>query len=192
MPVANTSATASPWVQAVPLKTTSVASVSGLTAHARVGRAQHRQRLAGQRGDVHLDRARQDPRISRDTISFADDNDVSRHQHLGVYELMDALAQYARMGRQECRQCLDGLLGVPFLREREQRVDDDDHDDGHSEGHGSADAGQRGSQPQEQRERVDQLVAQLSVPLGPGRRVRALGPTLSRRRADSRADRPAG
>ena len=72
---------------------------------------------------------------------------------------MNALAQNARMGRQICRQRLDGLLGVPFLREREQGVDEDDHDDGHSEGHGSADDGQRSSQPQEQRERVNQLVA---------------------------------
>ena len=58
MPVANTSARASPPRQVVPLKTRSRASISGPVVSIELGRAEDRLRLAGERREVDLDARR--------------------------------------------------------------------------------------------------------------------------------------
>ena len=58
MPVANTTARASPPVALVPLKRRSRAAIRGTPRVDQLGRAQRRGRLAGERREVHLDGAR--------------------------------------------------------------------------------------------------------------------------------------
>ena len=66
--------------------------------------------------------------------------------------------------RQVAGQRLDRSLGLALLGEREDGVEDDDGDDRAAERRHPGDEGERGGEPEEKRERVDELLRELARP----------------------------
>jgi len=59
-----------------------------------VGRPDDRDRLAGERGHVHLDGADYQPRVGADPVPLLDQQDVTRHQQPGLDILPRSVAQH--------------------------------------------------------------------------------------------------
>lgn len=109
--------------------------------------SQHWEGLTRQGREVHLDRAAQQPRIGRHPVTFGDDDDVPWHKLGRGDGLLCTVPEDACLLWQICGQRLDGILGVPFLDEREHGVDPDHHDDRESQWRRAGDLRQAGRQP---------------------------------------------
>ena len=140
--------------------------------------ARDRGRLAGQRGDVHLDGALEQPRIRRDAVALVEQENVAGHEQPRLDHLAPAVAQDARLRREVERERLDRALGLPLLQERERRVEQDHADDrGRQHGRPGHER-EQGGDPEEEREGMGQLAEQLAGPAaaaGARELVRALG-----------------
>ncbi len=129
-----------------------------------VGAAVDRHRFPGQFRQIHLDTAGEQARVRADAVAFGDDKDISWHD-TGRLDLGDlAVTHDLRSYRQIGGQCLHRLLGVPFLGERERRVDQDDDDDRDRDRDDADHPGETGRGPQQQRQRVGELAGQIPSP----------------------------
>ena len=175
IPVAVTSASASPPVQAVPLNTTSLACSSGTEVSAG-RRAGYRHRLAGQRGHVDLDRAGHQARVRADAFPFLDQQDIAGYQQPGLDLLPLPVALDPGALGQERGQRLDGPFGLHLLRERETGVQEDHRDDRDPQPRCPADPRQHGGHGQQHRQRLGELPGEFTGPAQaavPGQLVRA-------------------
>ena len=129
-----------------------------------LGRPVHRLRLAGERGEVDLERALQEACIGRDRVALLDHDHVAGHERARLDPLLPAVAHDARLHRQVAAKRLDRVLGLALLREREHGVEDDDDDDRDAEGRQPRDERQCGGDPQEEREGMRHLSRELSRP----------------------------
>ncbi len=122
MPVAKTSARASPPVQVVPLKTRSRAWSSGTPGvdaarpSATTGidspvRVEH----------VDLDRALDQARVGGDAVALLDQQDVAGDELAASTSAACAVAEHLRVRRQVGLERLDGALGLLLLDEGEAR-----------------------------------------------------------------------
>ena len=164
IPVAKTSARASPPVQSVPLKTRSRAWISGRSGIEQVGGAGRGRRLAGQRRHVDLDRALDQPRVGGDSLALGDREDVARNEPGGVDLVELAVAEHPRLRRQVAPQRLDRALGLPLLGESEAGVEDDHDDDGDRHRGDPRHRSESGRAPEQQRQRMRELPRQLARP----------------------------
>ena len=153
--------------------------------------AERRQRLAAERRQVDLDAPGEQSRVRRDAVALLDHQHVSWHQPRGLDRLL--LLRRAAPSRSPAGsgQRLDRSLGLQLLGEREARVDQDHHDDRDGDRDDPRRPGQRRGDPEEQRERVDELRARAPAAIAARRAARARsGPNCTRRRSASRDESP--
>ena len=113
----------------MPAKTRSAASSADGARRVGACAAGHRLGLAGERGHVDLQLARDQPRIGRESIPLVEQDDVTGHQLSGVDLHLLSAAAYTRPRREQSPQGLGCRFGLAFLGEREGRVEADDRDD---------------------------------------------------------------
>ncbi len=148
------------------------------------GRSDHRHRLAGQRREIHLDTAVDQPRVRRDPVA------LRHHEHVAGDQVDrrdcggGAVAQDARLQRQVARQGLHRSLRLTLLKERHRSVDHDHHDDRPAQHRRAGDVGQHRGHPEQQGERVRELAQDLTRPARTSRdrqRIGSLDRQASRR-----------
>ena len=129
-----------------------------------VGAHRYRGRFPGQRGGVDLCGPIEQASVSGNAITLGDDDDVAGHQFprvdFGFVLVADHPGTLGKVGG----KCFDGLFGVAFLYERERGVESDDHDDRDRQRHRTRQCRKRGSDPQQQCERMKELPAQGTPP----------------------------
>ena len=126
------------------------------------GRTGHRDGLPGQGGGVDLESARQDPPVGGDLVALLDQQHVSGHDLRRLDRHRFPVTQYHSPGGRVGLQCLDRPLGLQLLNEREDRVEDDDDQDRDGHRDNASQPGEPGRRPQQERERVGELPAQLT------------------------------
>ena len=134
------------------------------TRIALVGRAKHGLRLPGERRHVDVDRALEETRVRRDPVALDDEQDVAGHELARVDGRAVRIADDRCLDREVEPQRLDGAFGLTFLHEREQRVQDDDQDDCDAEDGRDSDEREHRSRPEQQRERMCELLQELTRP----------------------------
>ena len=119
IPVANTTASASPPVQTVPLNTRSRACRNGDVGVGQLRRAEHRKRLTRQRRRVQLEGTGEQSSVGRDAVALGDEQHITRHQRPSLDLPALTVAQHGGLRRQVRRERLDGPLRLLLLDERE-------------------------------------------------------------------------
>ena len=76
------------------------------------------------------------------------------------------VAEHERLLREVAAQRLDRPLGLPLLREGEDGVEHDHGEDRAAEHRRAADEGERGGEPEQERERVRELLARAAAASG--------------------------
>ena len=109
-------------------------------------------------------------------VALREQQHVAGHERARVDRLSPAVAEHERLLRQVAAQRLDRALGLPLLREREDSVEHDHGDDRAAEHRRARDEGERRRDPEQQRERVRELLRQLPRPAAPPRRTSSLRP----------------
>ena len=106
------------------------------------GLLRHRLRLAGQRGLDAPERGRlQEPGIGRDQVAGFQREDVAGDDSRGGNRSDLPVAPHLGLGRGQLLERRDGLLGLEFLVEADDRVEDDDGEDGDAVHHFTEEAG---------------------------------------------------
>ena len=157
--MAKTSASASPPTQDVPLKTSSRASSSGPGRVGELGRAEDRLRLARQRRHVDLERSLEQARVGRDPVPLREEqhvagNELARVDHLalcrhgGQRPAAAGSGVSASTARSACRSCANAKTALRTMTATIARAEHRD----------PGDEGERGGEPEEERERVDELL----------------------------------
>ena len=149
------------------------------------GSARYGLGLARQSGHVHLDGTVDQACVGREPVALGEQDEVPGHEGRRLHLHCPSRATDAGTGRQVTLEGLGGLLGLQFLDEGEDGVQDYDRDDGDRErdrpcDDGSAAAAQRRSA----RGWVNWRANSRSLLL-PSRRLISFGPCCSRRRAAS-------
>jgi hypothetical protein len=130
-------------------------------------RAHHRLGLASKRRKVELDRALDQPDVGRYPLSLLQPDDVTRHQLRCINCDQMPVSHHGGPLRQIRRQRLDGALSLTLLDQGHGRVDHD------HEYHGDPDRTvadrelKTGRDPQQQRQRLDELGSHLREPTSP-------------------------
>ena len=154
--------------------------VGGLEQRPRVAvgrrRAQHRQRLAGQRGDVDLERAGEQPGVGGDPVALGDHDDVTGHQLARVDRAPapsratvacgGRYAVSASTARSACRSWTNANTALSTITTTIATASDGR----------AAQPGQHGGRPQQQRQRVDELPAELPRPGAAAAAYELVGP----------------
>ena len=150
----------------MPLKTSRRDSTTGPSRLGLgVGRPVDGLRLSGEGREVDLDAAAEEPRVGGDAVAFADDDDVAGHERRRVDDTDVAVADDGRLLREVALQRLDGTARLPLLREGEGGVEHDHRDDRRAQHRRPRDEREPGGDPEQQGQRVDQLVDDLPRPL---------------------------
>ena len=167
IPVASTTAVASPPVQSVPLKMRFAASRREPAARRAVRAPVDREGLARERGRVDLERACEQARIGRDAIAFAHDHDVARHEVASFDLAALPVAHDHRVLREIAAERLHGLACLLLLGEGKRRVECDHDEDGDRDDGAAGDESKGSGAPQQQGERMRQLARKRARPRGP-------------------------
>jgi hypothetical protein len=130
-----------------------------------LGATRDRLRLAGQRRHVDLHSSRDQARVGRQPVALGEQQQVARDQHGRVDLDQDARAPHAGARREQVAQCLGGVFGLTLLGERERRVEHDDDDDRRGQGDDARGERQAGGHPQQQGQRVRELVQHAAPPM---------------------------
>ena len=125
-------------------------------------------RLAGQRRHVHLERSGDQPRIGREPVALAEQDQVAGHEIRGGDLELLAVAPHPRHGREVLPQRFGGPLRLDLLEEGEEGIEHDHRDDRDGQHRDPGDQRQSGGGPEEQRERVGELAEQLGGPADAG------------------------
>src|SRR5581483_675694 len=128
------------------------------------GGTHDRLRLPRQRREVHLDGSVEYTRVGGDAISLDDDEEVSWNERGSVDQLSPAVANHGRLWWQVAAQSLDRPLRLTLLRKREERVQDDHGHDRLPTHRRAPENRQHSGQPEQQRQRVRQLICELTRP----------------------------
>ncbi len=130
-----------------------------------IGRAVDGLRLAGERREIDLDPATEEACVGGDPVAFADDHDVAGHERGRVDDADVAVANDGRLLWEIALERLDSPARLSLLGEGEDRVEQDHRDDRRAEHRRARDEGETGCDPEQQGQRVDQLVEDLARPL---------------------------
>lgn len=133
-------------------------------------------RLAGECGQVDLDRAGQEPGVGRDPVALLDRQHVTRDQVGGRHLPAGAVADHGGGLGQEGGQSLDRPLGLLFLGEGQHGVEHDHRDDRHRQRGCPADHREHGGERQQQSQRVGELLGELAGPASPAAPGQGVGP----------------
>ena len=151
----------------MPLKTRLRDSTSGPEVSANSGERKTGCGVAGQGREVDLERPLEQLCVGRNAVALAEQEHIARNEPRCLDELRAPVADNGGLHGQVAGKRLDGALGLPLLRERKQRVEDDHRQDRDPE-HGRA--GQEGKadcDPQQERQRMGELLDELARPAAP-------------------------
>ena len=133
-----------------------------------IGSARLGQRFAGDRRGVHAQAEGLDqPAVGRNKVALLQQHDVAGHQIGGEYLHDLAVPGHHHLLRQQLTQRIDRPLGLVFLPESKDAVDQDDADDGNAQPRHAL-AGieilgkkrQRRAHPQDEGEEVGELAGE--------------------------------
>ena len=164
MPVAKTSALASPPVQEVPLKTRLLAESGFAASLDRRRGPRDRHRFARERGHVDLERPIEDAGVGRDPLALLQQEHVSGNELSRLDHGALSVAKDECLEREVLLERLHGFLGLLLLHEGEERIEPDHGDDRAGEDGGACYERERCRQPEQKRERVHELLDELLRP----------------------------
>ena len=102
-------------------------------------------------------------------VPGAQSHEVADHQRSGVYLERGAVADHDDTTGQEISQLLGGPFGPVLLREREDRIEEDDEHDGDAKLGETGDEGECRCDPEHDREEMEHLPDELAPGGGPAR-----------------------
>ena len=117
--------------------------------------------------DVSIWRARDQPRVGGDAVALRQHHDIAGNELAGLDETAATVTQNGDVLGQERSERLDGALGLPLLEQREGRVQQDDADDRPGQDRRSGEPGERGSRPEQESERMRELLRDVTPPAAP-------------------------
>ena len=126
----------------------------------------HRQRLAGERGFVHMQIPHlEEPQVGGHAVTGLEQHDIARHQILGGNPQLASVAPHGRLRGHHPAERLDGFLRLGLLEKSDHRVDQH-HAENHRRIHPLAE--QRGDSHGKQ-EDVNERLVELLEKLHPSR-----------------------
>ena len=113
---------------------------------------------------IDLERPFEQPRVGRHAVALGEEEHVAGHEHGRLDLLGAAVANDGGPNRKIACERLDRTLGLPLLREGKERVQDDHRQDREPEHGCPGHEGEAGGDPQEQCQRMGDLLCELARP----------------------------